>query len=277
MRLGEFELDILSDGTFMLDGGAMFGTVPKVLWEKTNPADERNRIRLGLNCLLIRAPGETILIDTGIGSAYDDKFAFRYGVDKSTTDLLRGLAAAGVAAADVTRVVLTHLHFDHCGGCCVQAASGDFEPAFPQATYYVDGGELDRARAPDPRSKASYVPHTFEPLAEAGRLELTSGEADVVPGVTLFPTPGHTENHRSVLVRSGGQTACFLADLVPTPSHLKPHYVMGYDVLPVETMKTRQRVLEQARSEEWLLVFEHSADVPAGYLGADLVSLERHL
>lgn len=269
MRLGEFELAVVSDGTFGLDGGAMFGTIPKVLWEKTNPADDRNRIRLGLNCLLIRTATDTIVVDTGLGTFYDEKFACLYDVDKSAGGLLRSLSEAGVEAEDVTKVILTHLHFDHCGGSCCRDQGGSPKPTFPRATYHVDREELACARAPDPRSRASYLPDTWEPLEEHGQLVFTCGEEEVAPGVALMATPGHTQNHRSVLIRSGGETACFLADLVPTPSHLRTHYVMGYDVLPVVTMENKGRVLRQAREEGWLLIFEHSPDACAGYLNED--------
>ena len=151
MEFGDFELFVVSDGTFRLDGGAMFGTIPKVLWERTHPADDRNRILMGLNCLLIRTPTENILVDTGLGAAYDEKFAFLYGVDKSETDLLRSLAAAGVQAADINKVILTHLHFDHAGGNCFQEEAGEFRPTFPNAVYYINEGELAYAKEPDPR------------------------------------------------------------------------------------------------------------------------------
>lgn len=266
MEFGEFELYLVSDGTFRLDGGAMFGTIPKVLWEKTNPADDRNRILLGLNCLLIRTPTQTILVDTGIGTVYDEKFAFLYGVDRSATALLRSLASVGVWAVDITKVILTHLHFDHSGGNCFREGNGELKPTFPNAAYYINRGELAYASQPDPRSKPSYLPHTWEPLEKRGQVILTSGDEEIAPGVAVMLTPGHTQNHQSIMVRSGGLTACFLADLVPTPSHLKTHYVMGYDLYPLTTMENKERVLKQAREENWLLIFEHSPDVKAGYL-----------
>ena len=273
MKFGEFELFVVSDGTFRLDGGAMFGTIPKVLWERTNPADDRNRILMGLNCLLIRTPTENILVDTGLGAAYDEKFAFLYDVDKSQTDLLRRLAAAGVQAADINKVILTHLHFDHAGGNCFQVEDsrngeedGEFKPTFPNAVYYINQGELAYAKEPDPRSKPSYLPHTWEPLEKRGQIGLISGDEEVTPGVTILPAPGHTPNHQIVKVDSNGLTACFLADLVPTPSHLKTHYVMGFDLDALTAMKNKERVLKQAQAENWLLVFEHSPEVKAGYL-----------
>ena len=262
---GEFELTVVSDGTFRLDGGAMFGIVPKVLWEKTNPSDDRNRIHLGLNCLLVRTADETILIDTGIGDLFDDKFSFLYGVDKSAT-LLGSLAAAGVCADEVNKVVLTHLHFDHCGGNCRKDAAGNIVPTFANAVYYVDEGELAVAASPDSRSRASYLPHTWQPLEASGQLSVTSGNEAIVPGVELLPTPGHTEHHQSVLLKSEGRMACFLADLAPTPSHLKTNYVMGFDLFPKMTMKNKEEVLGRARREEWLLFFEHAPADGIGYL-----------
>ena len=270
MKFGEFELFVVSDGTFRLDGGAMFGTIPKILWERTNPADDRNRILMGLNCLLIRTPTENILVDTGLGNAYDEKFAFLYGVDKSQTELLRSLAAAGVQAADISKVILTHLHFDHGGGNCFQEGNGEFKPTFPNAVYYINQGELAYAKDPDPRSSPSYLPHTWEPLEKRGQVALTSGDEEIASGVTVLPAPGHTPNHQIVTVRSSEMTACFLADLVPMPSHLKTHYVMGFDLDALTAMKNKERVLKQAQAENWLLIFEHSSGVKAGYLTEDL-------
>ena len=270
MKFGEFELFVVSDGTFRLDGGAMFGTIPKILWERTNPADDRNRILMGLNCLLIRTPTENILVDTGLGNAYDEKFAFLYGVDKSQTELLRSLAAAGVQAADISKVILTHLHFDHGGGNCFQEGNGEFKPTFPNAVYYINQGELTYAKDPDPRSSPSYLPHTWEPLEKRGQVALTSGDEEIASGVTVLPAPGHTPNHQIVTVRSSEMTACFLADLVPMPSHLKTHYVMGFDLDALTAMKNKERVLKQAQAENWLLIFEHSSGVKAGYLTEDL-------
>ena len=270
MEFGDFELFVVSDGTFRLDGGAMFGTIPKVLWERTHPADDRNRILMGLNCLLIRTPMEKILVDTGLGAAYDEKFAFLYGVDKSETDLLRSLAATGVQAADISKVILTHLHFDHAGGNCFQERNGEFKPTFPNAVYYINEGELAYAKEPDPRSSPSYLSYTWEPLERREQVVPISGEVEVAPGVTILPAPGHTPNHQIVTVKSRGLTACFLADLVPTPSHLKTHYVMGFDLDALTAMKNKERVLKQAQAENWLLIFEHSPGVKAGYLTEDL-------
>ena len=270
MELGSFELNVVSDGTFRLDGGAMFGIIPKPLWEKTDPADARNRILLGLNTLLVRTPDELILIETGLGSNYDKKFACLYAVDQKQSDLCRGLAARGLARADVAKVVLTHLHFDHCGGNCVANGDGALVPAFPNASYFVDRNEFAYAQEPDLRSRPSYLPWTWEPLQASGQLTLTAATEEIATGVEVVPSPGHTAHHKSVLIRSGDATACFLGDLVPTASHLKTHYVMGYDLFPRDTMRNKEKMLQRALNEDWLLIFAHGPTVTSGRLNADL-------
>ncbi len=270
MELDRFELTVISDGTFRLDGGAMFGSIPKPLWEKTDPADDRNRILLGLNTLLVRTPDDSILIETGLGSNYDEKFAYLYAVDKNETDLHRGLAGRGLDRADVTKVVLTHLHFDHCGGNCIHDKNGDLVPAFPGAQYFADRNEFAYAQAPDPRSRSSYLPWTWESVQTSGQLKLTAATEEIADGVEVVPTPGHTAHHKSVIIRSGDKIACFLGDLVPTPSHLKTHYVMGFDLFPRDTMRNKEVMLKRAVEEEWLLIFAHGARVVMGRLTRNL-------
>ncbi len=265
MKFGDFDLNIISDGTFRLDGGAMFGVVPKVLWEKTNPANKFNRILMELNCLLIRRGEDAILVDTGIGTLFDEKFARIYEVSKPP-GLPEGLAALGLEPEAITKVVLTHLHFDHCGGNCRQDESGEIIPTFPNATYYINRGELADAKNPEPRSRASYLPHNWEPLERRGQVELVDDDREIAPGVTVTITPGHTDHHQIIKVRAGGKTACYLGDLVPTSSHLKIPYVMSYDLAPGITQKTKEAVLKPALEENWLLFFEHCPRVAAGYL-----------
>lgn len=265
MNFGEFKLDLLSDGMFRLDGGAMFGVIPKVLWEKTNVPNDKNRILLGLNCLLIRKGDEVILVDTGIGNLYDDKFAGMFEIEKST-DILAELSAIGVRAEDITKVILTHLQFDHSGGNCKRNENGELLSTFPNATYFVQQGELECARQPDPRSRGSYLAQNWEAVEASGQLQLISGDQEIIPGVEVFVTGGHTKNHQIVKVHSEGKTACFLADLVPTNSHLRTAYVMGYDLYPKTTMEMKEKTLKQALEEKWLLFFEHAPKVRAGYL-----------
>ena len=268
MQFGHLELFLIRDGTFRLDGGAMFGQVPKVLWEKSHPADERNRILLGLNCLLVRTPDETILIDTGLGDMHDEKFAYLYAVDKSVHSLEADLATVGVGPEQVDKVILSHLHFDHCGGNC-RRRDGRVVATFPNATYHVNRGEYETAKNPDSRSRPSYQPHTWEVLEQTDRLVVTEDNDALAPGVELLATPGHTLHHQSVLLHSEGQTACFLADVAATSTHLKANWVMGFDLYPLLTMQSRERVLKQAAAEGWLLFFEHAADILSGVLDAE--------
>ncbi len=265
MKFGDFALSIISDGTLRLDGGAMFGVVPKVFWEKTNPANNLNRILLGLNCLLIKSNEENILVDTGIGSLFDEKFAGIYGIDKSA-DLVNGLESLGLKTTDITRVILTHLHFDHCGGNCINDENGQIRPTFPNANYYIQKGELEYAKRPDPRSRGSYLPHNWESLEEHGQITLISGNQEILLGVEVFITGGHTRDHQIVKIHADGRTACYLGDMVPTNSHIKTAYVMGYDLYPKTTMEVKEKILKQAFEENWLLFFEHAPKVSAGYL-----------
>jgi glyoxylase-like metal-dependent hydrolase (beta-lactamase superfamily II) len=265
MKFGDLEIFILSDGYFRLDGGAMFGVVPRVLWEKNDPPDEKNRILLGLNALFIFRGKEKILIDAGIGDKFDVKFGGIFGVQREQT-LLDQLATRGFKPEDVTHVILTHLHFDHIGWSTRRHAAGEIVPTFPNATYFCQRGEFEYAMNPDARSKASYIQENFMPLKEHGVLQFLKGSGEILPGVEGFVTGGHTRDHTIVKVHTAGKIVCFLADLVPTPSHLKTPYVMGYDLYPAQTMEVKPKVLRQAFEEQWLLVFEHAARIKAGYL-----------
>ncbi|MCH7674783.1 MBL fold metallo-hydrolase [candidate division KSB1 bacterium] len=265
MKFGDFELFVLSDGKFKLDGGAMFGVVPKVLWEKTNPPNEMNRIEMGLNSLLIKTNDDIVLVDTGIGENYNEKFFEMFEIDKSTS-LLKSLNSISLKPDDITKVVLTHLHFDHCGGNCSKDENGELKPTFPNATYYFQQDEFEYAKKPDPRSRGSYLAQNWQAIEESDQVQLISGNQEIIPGVEVFTTGGHTQNHQIVKVHSDGKTACFLADLVPTDSHLKTAYVMGYDLYPKTTMEMKEKVLKQALQENWLLIFEHAPSVKGGYL-----------
>jgi glyoxylase-like metal-dependent hydrolase (beta-lactamase superfamily II) len=267
-RLGSLRLHALEAGLQRLDGGAMFGVVPKPLWERRIPADDRNRIPLGLRCLLVETPDALVLVDTGVGNKEEEKFHDIYGIENrgSPTRLEDAIRAAGHRPDDVDVVISTHLHFDHAGGNTLRAPDGAVLPAFPQARYVVQRGEYDFAQQANERIRASYMAPNYEPIAQAGLWDFVDGETEIVPGVSVIPTPGHTPHHQSVLVRSEGETACFLADLVPTAAHLPLPWIMGYDLEPLVTLETKRAILDRARGEEWLLIFEHDPATPWGRL-----------
>ena len=271
MVLGDFELFSLSDGFFALDGGAMFGVVPRVFWRKTNPPDERNRITLALRPLLVKTPGALVLMETGIGDKQDSKFQDIYKV-KHDGHLLDSLKSAGFGPADVTHVVNSHLHFDHCGGNTKWGSGGGGQgtgkvvPTFPNAKYIVQEKEWAMAVNPDKRSKASYLSENFMPVFEAGQMVQVQGDTEIAPGVSVVHTGGHTGGHQLLIVRSHGKTAIYWGDLIPTASHINVPYVMGYDTMPLQTMDQKEKLLKRVLTENWLMFFEHDPEVCCGYL-----------
>ncbi|HEX8671963.1 MAG TPA: MBL fold metallo-hydrolase [Longimicrobium sp.] len=272
--LGKLRIHALEGGTQRLDGGAMFGVVPKPLWERRIAADERNRIPLGMRCLLVETPDELVLIETGLGNKEDEKFRGIYGVDNASgagrPDRVHdSLAAAGFRAEDVGIVVNTHLHFDHAGGNTYRDEAGEVRLSFPNARYFVQRGEWDWAHLKNERTQASYLPDNFEPVMAAGRLELVEGDVEIVPGISVYRTPGHCPHHQSVLVSSGGETACFLADVLPTFAHLPLPWIMGYDVEPLVTLESKRALLSRATEERWLLVSNHDPVTAWGYAVAE--------
>ena len=269
--LGRFRIHALEAGFQWLDGGAMFGVVPKPLWEKRIPADARNRIPLALRCLLVETTDALVLIDNGAGNKESQKFRDIYGIDNASaegrpTRLEDALAAVGFSPNDVDIVIDTHLHFDHAGGNTLVDDEGVVRLAFPRARYVVQKAELAFAHWHNERTRASYLPHNFDPVAAAGRFDFVDGDVEIVPGIRVRRTPGHVPHHQSVIVSSDGETACFLADLVPTSAHLPLAWIMGYDVEPLVTLETKRTLLGEARRESWLLVFEHDPAVPWGVL-----------
>lgn len=271
-QIGDLTLHAIEAGLQWLDGGAMFGVVPKPLWERRIPADDRNRIPLATRCVLVETPDELVLIETGIGNKGDEKFRWIYGVENAAPEGARGadrLQAAihdlGFALDDVTIVIDTHLHFDHAGGNTWRDAEGVVQLSFPRARYFVQRGEWEYAHDTNERTRASYLPLDFEPVAEAGRFEFLDGECEVVPGIEVLRTPGHTPYHQSVLIRSAGVTACYLSDVAPTMAHLPLPWIMGYDVEPLVTFESKRAVLDRAVDEEWLLISTHDPTVPWGW------------
>jgi len=240
----------------------MFGVVPRVVWEKRDPPDERNRVTLGLNVALIESGGKRVLVDTGMGERWTEKEVRLYRIDRSTT-VLGGLRACGLGPEDIDVVVNTHLHFDHFGGnTCFEG--GRLVPTFPRARYVVQRGEWDDATHPHERSRASYRLDDFVPVAEAGQLDLIEGEAEVAPGVRAVRVGGHTTHHQMVVVESGGETLVVPTDLLPTASHLPLPFVMGYDLFPVATLEAKRKLLDAAVEGGWRILFYHDPRTPLG-------------
>lgn len=264
MDFGAFKIFALSGGTIRLDGGAMFGVVPRTIWEKTNPPDEKNRILIGLNALLIKTPAHNILVDPGIGDKDDEKFRLRYCLDGENA-LSGPLKKAGLTQDDITVVINTHLHFDHAGGNTT-LDSGALRPAFKNARYVVQRGELDAALNPNERTRASYRPEDFMPVKDAGLFDLLDGDGEVTEGVSVFRAPGHNRDIQMVKVESRGNKAVFLSDTIPTVSHLRYPYIAGYDLFPLETLKVKKEIIEKAAAERWLLVFFHEPRHAMGYV-----------
>lgn len=264
ITLGKFKLLIVSDGKFWLDGGAMFGVVPKILWNKLNPADEMNRIELGLNCLLIQTPENNILVDTGIGEKIDEKFREMFRVERDS-NLIESLNKIGLKPEDIDFVINTHLHFDHCGGNTIEKNDKP-APTFPKAKYIIQKQEWHDATHPNERTKASYLKENFVPLEEAGQLILVEGDHEILPGVKVINTNGHTRGHQSVLIESKGKKAIYFGDLIPTTSHIKIPYIMGYDLYPLDIIEKKKEILNRAIKENWLLIFEHDPKIVFAYL-----------
>ncbi len=264
IALGNLELVPLFDGYLRLDGGAMFGVVPKPLWERRAPADARNRIRLATRPLLVRGE-QTLLIDAGVGGKMDDRSVEIYGIDRSR-NLDHTLADAGVAPDDIGIVLASHLHFDHAGGFTAAGADGRVLPRFPRARYVARTGEWEDATHPHERNRASYLQENFVPLAEAGVLTLLPGDDEVMPGVRVVRTGGHTMHHQIVMIESGGRTAVFAADLLPTAAHIDDPWIMAYDLYPMETLAFKRIFIRAAIEREYLIFFEHDPEIACGYI-----------
>jgi len=272
-KIGRWKVHAIQAGGQKLDGGAMFGVVPKTLWERRIPPDDRNRIQLGMRCLLIEHESGLVLIDSGAGNKEADKFHEIYGVENrgesGTTRLEDGLKQLGVKPSDISIAICTHLHFDHAGGSTTKNADGKIVPTFPKARYVVQAGEWEYATHTNERTAASYFPHNFVPVKESGQFDFASGEKEIVKGISVMPTPGHVPFHQGVKLESDGEIAFYVADLVPTTSHLPLPWIMGYDVEPLVTLETKRRILKRASEEKWLLVFEHDAKTPWSRIAHD--------
>jgi len=264
VRLGDLEFTIVSDGGFRLDGGAMFGVVPKPLWEKRIAPDERNRIQLCMNCVLVRTGGITIVVETGAGDKLDAKRRDIFAIGEGPR-LLDRLAAHGVKPDHVDIVINTHLHFDHCGWN-TRIVNGRAVPTFPNARYVVQLGELEHAKRPNERDQASYMSDNFLPIEAAGQWMLLEGDREIVPGVEVIRVPGHNADMQCVRLSGGGKSAFCFVDLVPTTAHVPFPWIMGYDLYPMQTLENKKRWIPEIARTEALAIFTHDANVPAAYL-----------
>ena len=264
--LGDFELTIVSDGTYFLDAGSFFGVVPKTMWSKKVTPDDQNRLDAGLNSLLIRTGEKNILVETGIGNKLSDKLVQIY---KQPAKLLDNLRALGLAPEDIDIVINTHLHFDHCGWNTIRRGDA-IVPTFPKATYYVQRKEWEHGRLQLERDAISYMSPNYDPLVESGQMILLDGDREIVPGISVKVFPGHTANMQAVIVESGSggskKKACYISDLIPTSNHLDLTWVMAFDLFPLTTIESKKKYYAEAIPERWLTVFTHDDQVPWGYV-----------
>ncbi|HZW94145.1 MAG TPA: MBL fold metallo-hydrolase [Candidatus Eremiobacteraceae bacterium] len=306
LTLGDFELTIVSDGTYPLDGGAFFGVVPKVMWSRKVTADGRNYVQAGLNSLLIRTGTQTVLVETGMGNKLSERMVKFYG---QPAKLLANLAAVGVAPDDIDVVINTHLHFDHCGWNTVRGKDGKIVPTFPRAKYYAPEGEWQYARRPSERDAISYIPDNYDPLVQSGQMTLLKGGEEIVPGITVKTFPGHTSHMQAVIVNGhptnsttgkgtalavpigtgferarlqaapseahkgnralAPETVCYISDLIPTTAHIDLTWGMSFDLYPLQTIESRKQYYAKAIPEKWLTVFTHDPSTPWAYVEKD--------
>jgi glyoxylase-like metal-dependent hydrolase (beta-lactamase superfamily II) len=264
LTLGDFELTAVSDGIYHLDGGAFFGVIPKVLWEKRVQVNEKNLVPTGLNSVIVRTDAQTVLIETGIGNKLPERMTQIFG---QPALLLKNLDAIGISPEDIDVVINTHLHFDHCGWNTVRHGAG-FAPTFPNAKYYVQRGEWNHAHEHQ-RDSPSYYSENYDPLVESGQMELLDGDQEILPGISVKVFPGHTRDMQSVILTSGGRTACYISDLIPTSAHIDLTWGMAFDLYPLETIESRKQYYSQAVPENWLTMFTHDPNVPWAYIGKD--------
>ncbi len=266
-RIGRFEMAAVETGLFRLDGGAMFGVVPKVLWEKTDPADDRNRILMAMRALYATDGERSLVIDSGAGTKLDEKMRDIYAVDSIGLD--EALERQGIAPESITDAIATHLHFDHAGGFTREGEDGNLELALPNATYHIQRKQWEAATSPNAKDRASFFPDDFLPMESAGKLELADGVKEILPEVRLVPTDGHTPGHQVVLLGSGTNTVMYCGDLIPLASHVNLPWIMAYDHFPLSTLEEKERLLSKAADEGWLLFFEHDPRIAACRVGRD--------
>lgn len=264
MQVGDVTIEMLSDGTMRFDGGAFFGVVPKILWERSMQPDERNRVAVGLNCPLIKIGGKRIIVDTGVGTKHPEKRRNNFAMEAGR--LTEDLRARGLTPADIDYVILSHLHFDHAGGATHRTGTEVLAVTFSKAQHLVQREDWEEATHPNERNAAGYFEEDIEPLKRNNQLELLDGDTEIVPGLWCKKTGGHTAGHQIVVLDVGGRKACFFGDLIPTVAHLPLPYSQGFDLYPVEVLKQKRVLLDQALREQWLVIFDHEQEQKAGYL-----------
>ena len=262
MLFGDYRIEIVSDTEFRLDGGAMFGVVPRVLWEKFCPPDELNRIRMQTHCLFVETSSEKILIETGMGEKWSEKQTKVYGILREKTFAEMLFEKTGYEPEDISIVVNTHLHFDHCGGNTIFNEIGEIVPQFPNARYFVSENEFEHAENPTDRDRASYVSDNWKVLKKTGQLELKPSVYEVARGITMTETRGHNGSMQTVKIESSGETIFSFSDLIPTTKHLSPAWIMGYDLFPLETLENKKKLLPISLKGNWLCWFYHDAEMP---------------
>jgi glyoxylase-like metal-dependent hydrolase (beta-lactamase superfamily II) len=261
--VGDFELTVLTDGFYFLDGGAMFGVVPKPMWQKRAPADEDNRILLGTNTVVVRTGKHTVVIETGIGNKLPEKMRGIFGAQQLLPEAFR---ASGIRPEEVDVVINSHLHFDHCGWNTTKTPDGRIVPTFPNARYFAHRGEVEHGHLQLERDAVSYLSENYDPLIASGQMTLLDGPGEIVPGISVDLYPGHTAQLMSIYIDSAGARACYISDLIPTSAHLDLTWVMGYDLDPVTCIAERKRFYSRAIPEKWLVLFTHDHDKPLGYV-----------
>ena len=262
ITVGDFELTMFSDGNYWLDGGPLFGIIPKPLWLKKVACDEKNRVVTGENSLLIRGGRQTVLVETGIGNKFDDRIRKIY---EPEAKLLDNLTAAGVGPESIDMVINTHLHFDHCGWN-TERRNGRVVATFPRATYYAPEGEWQHGQKQYLRDHVSYISDNYNPLIQSGQMKLVTEDREIIPGVSVRTIPGHTRHMQVVMIESQGQKACYVSDLIPTSAHLDLLWIMAYDLFPMETIENKKRFYDEAVPGRWLVIFTHDPAIPWGYV-----------
>jgi glyoxylase-like metal-dependent hydrolase (beta-lactamase superfamily II) len=260
--IGDFELTLFSDGNYYLDGGTFFGIIPKPMWEKKRKADERNRLIAGENSILVRTGDHTVLIETGIGNKFDERAAKFY---EPEARLLENLEAGGVDPEEIDTVINTHLHFDHCGWNTVRKGHS-VVATFPRAKYWTQKGEWEHGQRQLERDRVSYISDNYNPLIERGQMNLIVGDREIVPGISVRIYPGHTRHMMAVIIESGGETACYISDLIPTTAHLDLVWGMAYDLFPLEMIESKKRFYAEAIPKKWLVIYTHDPDIPWSYV-----------